>query len=108
MIESYDMGRFHRLVGVDGPRVRGTFVVMGTKNPDKEVWVKAHDVVIWDEGHNSGICFYSNDLTASVKDGVAELSKHMVKSSLLADVEDVWDEMLEVLVAAVEGAKFDE
>jgi len=103
-LKAHDMGRFQRLVLVEGPRVRGTFAVLLSPS-DRDSWVKAHDVVIYDESHHSGMCFYSNDLTGSVKDGVASLSKHMVAPRLLADVEDVWSEMLEAMVAAVDAAR---
>lgn len=102
---AYDMSKYQRLVGVDGRLISGTFAVSMPLGEDRAAWVKTHDVVIWDEGHHSGRCLYSNDLTGSVKDGVASLSKHMVAERIRPDVEDVWDDMLAVLVAVVEAAQ---
>lgn len=105
-VKGYDRGSSFRLVLVEGPRVRGTFAVLKPSTGD--VWVTAHDVTVYDgEDRTSGRVLYSNDLTGSVKDGVAELSEHMVASSKLADVRDVWDEMLRALVVAVESAKWE-
>lgn len=100
-MKTYDMSKYQRIIGVDEGRITGTFYAIGLE-PDRDVWVKPVDVVIWDEGHHSGRVLYSGDLSASVRDGVAKLSKHMVKTSLLPDVEEVWDEMLQVLVSVVE------
>lgn len=101
-MQAYDMTRYQRIIGVSDGRITGSFHVNGTDDR-REVWITAHDVVIYDEGHHYGRVFYSNDLTGSVKDGVAKLSKHMVASNKLAEVEDVWDDMLAVLVAVAEA-----
>jgi len=103
-MRAFDLGKYQRLVGFDGGRITGNFAVLLSPK-GKESWVRAHDVVIWDEGHHSGRVLYSNDLTGSVKDGVADLSKHMISESKLADVEDVWEQMMEVMVACVEAAR---
>jgi hypothetical protein len=95
------MSQYQRVIGVSDGRITGTFHVIGLDR-DRETWVTAHDVVIYDEGHRFGRVFYSDDLKGSVKDGIAELSKHMITSDKLADVEEVWDDMLAVLVAVVE------
>lgn len=100
-MRAFDMSRYQRVIAVDEGRIRGTFHVSGSDQA-KTTWVKAHDVVIWDEGHRAGRVFYSNDLAGSVTGGNAELSKHMVNPRLLPDVEDVWEEMLAVLAAVVE------
>ena len=105
-IKGYDRSNTNRLVSVEGPRVRGTFSVLKAY-PDREAWVTAHDVTVyWDDERSSGRILYSKDLTGSVKDGVARLEKHSVASNKLADVEQVWDEMLAALVVAVEAADF--
>jgi hypothetical protein len=104
-VKGYDRGRSFRLVLVEGPRVRGTFAVLKPSHGD--AWVTAHDVTVYhDEDRRSGRVLYSNDLTGSVTDGVAELSEHMVAENKLADVQEVWDEMLRALVVAVESAKW--
>ena len=105
-IKCYDLSKYKRLVTAEGGsgRIRGTFAVL-LSSSDCTSWVKAHDVVIYDEGHNSGRCLYSNDLTGSVIDGIATISEHMVTQSLLADVQEVWDEMLQVMLAAVDAAR---
>lgn len=108
-IQAYDLGRFQRIVQVDGSRIRGKFQVLSARDDRDEAWVSAIDVTVYaDDDRSWGRVFYSNDLTGSVKDGVAQLSKHMVASNKLHDVEDVWDEMLAVLAAAAAAAKFDE
>lgn len=107
-IKGYDRGKGFRLVLVEGPRVHGTFAVLKAY-PDREAWVTAHDVTVyWDDERRSGRILYSNDLTGSVKDGVAQLEKHSVASNKLADVEQVWDEMLAALVVAAGSADFPE
>jgi hypothetical protein len=73
-------------------------------NRDRRIWITALDVTIWDEGHNLGRTFYSNDLKGSVSAGKAEVSKRMIPSDRLADVEDVWDELHEVLLAIAAAA----
>lgn len=104
--KAYDLGRFQRLVGVDGKRVSGTFMVLSAKN-SRQMWVTTVDVVVWDEGHNSGRVLHSQDLTASVQDGEADLHERSIASNKVDDVLDVWDEMKAALVAAAEAAKFD-
>jgi hypothetical protein len=100
-MRAFDMSRFERVIAVESERISGSFVVLGGDRL-KETWVTAHDVVIWDEGHNSGRVFHSDDLKGSVRDGKANLSRRMVASDRLADVEEVWDEMLAILVAVVD------
>lgn len=107
-IHAYDLGRYQRIVQVDGNRVRGKFEVLYARD-GREFWVSAIDVTVYaDEARSWGRIFYYGDLKGSVENGVASLSKHMVSSDRLADVEDVWDEMLEVLVAAAGAAKFND
>ena len=99
------MSRFYRLIGVEGGRVAGTFVVLLPPDESRAAWVMAHDVTIYgDDAHTWGRVAYSNDLKGSVRGGVATLSKHMINQGIFADVEDVWDEMLAVLVEVVDAA----
>lgn len=104
MIETraYDMSKYQRVIGFDGDRISGTFHVLASSG-DSEAWVKPIDMQIWDEGHHSGRILYSNDLTASVLDGEADLREHMIASNKLADVQAVWDEMKAALVTIVEA-----
>jgi hypothetical protein len=99
-MRAFDMSRYQRVIAVDAGRITGSFHVSGHSR-ERASWVTAHDVTVWDEGHNGGRLYYSNDLTGSVEHGVATLSKHMVSSDRLAEVEEVWDDMLAVLVAVV-------
>jgi hypothetical protein len=99
-MSAYDMSRYQRIIAVDSGRITGKFEVTA-RDRESEAWATAIEVTVWDENRYSGRMLYSNDLTGSVKDGVAKLSKHMVGSNKLADVEEVWDEMLAALVAVV-------
>jgi hypothetical protein len=99
---AYDMSKYQRVIGFDGDRISGTFHVLASSD-DSEAWVKPIDMQIWDEGHRSGRILYSNDLTASVLDGEADLREHMIASNKLADVQAVWDEMKAALVTIVEA-----
>jgi hypothetical protein len=70
----WDMTRYWRLVSVDGGPVTGTFWVT---RPDEErrgkIHVYAVDVTLWDEERTFGRCFTTNDVTATVIDGVPDL-----------------------------------
>ncbi|WP_405373344.1 MULTISPECIES: hypothetical protein [unclassified Microbacterium] len=96
-MKSFDLSRYQRIVGVESVRISGNFYALATGHGER-IWIRPTDVTIWDEHHHSGRNLYSGDFAGSVKSGLASISKHMVESSLLADVEDVWDEMLAVLV----------
>jgi hypothetical protein len=97
----YDMSRYQRIVGVESDRISGKFYIL--RSDEESAWVHSLDVTVWgDETRRFGRLLYSGDLSAQVKGGAARLSKHMVASDKLADVEDVWDEMLTVLVAVAE------
>lgn len=100
-MKAFDLSKYQRLIGVESDRIRGNFYALATK-PGERIWIHPTDITIWDEHHLSGRTLYSGDLSGSVEDGVATISKHMVNSSKLADVEDAWDEMLAVLVLVAE------
>lgn len=104
---AYDMGRFQRIVGVEGPRVRGSFRATSTKKGDK-VHVSPIDVTIYDEGHNSGRIIRDDDLIAFVKpDGEVDIPKHMLRENTRYDIEDVWDEMASAVRLVAEAAQFE-
>ena len=93
-----DMSAHWRLVTAEARnatnRIHGTWWVSRDN-------VKTVDVTIWDNQARSGRVFYSGDLTAFVTEGGGiDLPKHMISSSKLADAEDAWDLLLEVLNAA--------
>ncbi len=94
------MSEHWRLVGIDGcPRISGTFWVTRPETDEDTIWVKSVDVTVWSEGRHHGRILYSGDLAASVKGGVVDLRRHMLRADKLADVEEVWDDMLAVIAA---------
>lgn len=101
-VKAYDLSMYQRVIGVEGSRVSGQFKVL-TMRDGSEGWVSAIEVTVWDEDRRSGRLLYSNDLNASVKGGEVKLSKHMVASNKLADVEAVWDDMIAAILAAFEA-----
>lgn len=71
--KGYDMTRYWRLASVEGP-ASGTFWV--TRPDEKrrgQIRVSAVDVTLWDEERAFGRCFATNDVTATVIDGVPRL-----------------------------------
>lgn len=109
MIEqkAYDMGRFQRIVGVEGPRVRGSFIAHAT-NEDDRIHVSPFDVTIWDEGHLSGRIIHHEDLLAFVDpEGTVDIPKHMLREDKRHDIEDVWDEMVSAVRLVAETALFE-
>ena len=105
-LKGHDLGKYQRLIFVEGERVRGTFhVLLGFGPGSQRVWVKPFDVTVYaDEAHTWGRMLYSQDLTASVEDGEVQLKEHTINSDLLDTVRDVWDEMLAAIAAAVTAA----
>ena len=101
MNKAYDMSEFWRIISNDGDRIRGDWKVARPKSGN--AWINAIDVVIWNEGHSSGRILHFGDLTAEYRDGEVSLAKHMIAINKLADVEDVWDEMLETIKAVAEA-----
>ena len=95
------MDRFWRIVGVDGGRVTGEFVVvLPTGSRDSRVMVLPLNVrVHHDDEHTSARILYSPDFTAWVLGDDVDLPKHMIDSNKLADVEDAWEPMLAALRA---------
>ena len=72
-VKGHDMSHHWRLVSVEGI-VSGTFWVT---RPDEKrrgkIHVHAVDVTLWDEERAFGRCFATNDVTATVINGVPEL-----------------------------------
>lgn len=95
---AYDMSEHQRIYTVESDNITGLFTALGNK-PDRNIWISTLDATIWFNNRQWGRVYYSNDLKASVKDGEVDLPKHMISSDLLAEVEDVWDEMCEVIAA---------
>ena len=94
---AYDMSQHWRLVNVEGKPISGTFWVDVEPGKDGRRIVRAVDVVVWHEEAAFGRVLSSKDLTAWVKGDEVDLSKHMIRSDVLADVEAHWDAMLDAL-----------
>lgn len=107
-MRAFDMGRFQRIVFVEGNRVSGLFKVLSTKKSSDSFWVSSCEMTIYSEDKSYGRVFHSGDLSAEVVAGEVELAEHMVASNKLADAKDAWDELLEAILAASEAARFDE
>jgi len=98
-IKAHSMARFWHVVGVDGARLTGTFIVMASPRRSGEFLVYPHDVTVWDEARNGGRILYRNDFTAWVRDGDVDVPKHMVNGDKLAELEEVWNIFIEVIRA---------
>ena len=83
-VTAYDMGKFWRLVTVDGGLVTGTFwVSLGRSADSQAVHVKTVDVVVWaDERRSSGRVLYSDSLTAFIEDGEVRVPEHMIREQV--------------------------
>lgn len=106
-MHAYDMSEYEKVIGVSDGRITGNFVALVPTTidmKDRRIWITAFDVVIWDEAHRSGRCFYSNDMKGSVIGGKAEISKRMISPDRLADAEEVWDDLLAVFEAVARAA----
>jgi len=101
-MKAYDLSRYQRLIGVEGGRVTGKFEVVGGLRKREELWITTVDVVVWhDDEHHSGIVFYSNDFTTSVKDG--EVGKPVARGeNKQAVVESHWDDFVAALLAVAD------
>lgn len=103
-VQAYDMGRFWRLVSVDGGRVTGTFWV--SHNADGEPHsVRSVDVTVWaDEQHSWGRTLYSDSLTAFISGDEIRIPKHMIRERVRDDVLDAMDAMTNAIRLAVAAA----
>ena len=100
-MKAYDMSRYKRVIGTDG-RISGSWVVLQGRQPrdgeQQEYIVSPIDVTIYDESRSFGRVLYPSDLTAWVcEDGSVSLAKHRIAERIRPEVEEVWDEMVELL-----------
>ncbi len=100
-MKAYDMSRYKRVIGTDG-RISGSWVVLQGRQPrdgeQQEYIVSPIDVTIYDESRSFGRVLYPSDLTAWVcEDGSVSLAKHGIAERIRPEVEEVWDEMVELL-----------
>lgn len=103
---AFDLGRFQRIVGVEGPRVRGNFTALAVQ-PDATVHVSPLDVTIYDEHRSGGISLHHGDLSATVRpDGEVEIPDHMIRERVRYDVADVRAEMESAIRLVAEAAQF--
>ncbi len=93
-MKAYDMSRHQRVIGTDG-RISGTWVVLSAKSG--EVLIKPHEVTIYDETRTYGRLLRPDSLTAWVRDGEVDVPKHMIREETRFEVEDAWDELIELL-----------
>ena len=73
-VKGFDMSRYWRLVSVEGGPVTGTF--WATRPDEKrrgQIHVYTVDVTLWDEERAFGRRFTTNDVIATVIDGVPDL-----------------------------------
>ena len=87
MMRAFDMSKYQRVIATEG-RVRGDFKVLGGvgRNPDHLI-ITPIDAVVYDPELNFGRCFYSNDFTVTLEDGVVKLSGPR-NADKMADIED--------------------
>lgn len=98
--QAYDMSQYWRIFSYQHGRVDGTFVVYTSKAGPHNV--RPYEVVILpDETYMGGRILYGPDFTAFVKDGTVSIPKHMIRESVLPDVEDAWDDMIAAIEACV-------
>ena len=101
-MKAYDMSRYQKVIGSDG-RISGTWVALDGQRDRNELIVKPHNVVIYDETRTFGRVLTEPDLTAWVRESVVEIPKHMIAERVLYDVEEVWDEMLALMLLVEEA-----
>ena len=103
-VTAHDMGRYWRLVDVDGGRVTGTFWV-SLNRADRVQYVRTVDVIVWDDDeHRSGRTLYSDSLTAFIEGGEVRIPEHMIREQVRADVLDEMDAMKAAIRLAAEAA----
>ncbi len=100
-MKAFDLSRFQRIIAVEG-RIHGKFAVLGGTRVGA-VWITPIDVTIEDESRTSGLVFYSDDFSASVRDGVAEVSKRGMRPNHLAELESVEPMLLDLLVMVAQA-----
>ncbi len=106
--KAYDLGRFQRIVGVEGPMVHGNFTALSTRDGSDTIVQPLEVTIYHDESHHSGRILTFGELTAWVHpDGSVDMSKHSIREDKLAEVESVWDEMVAAVRLVAEAAKFE-
>lgn len=93
-MKAYDMSRHQRVFGTDG-RISGTWVALSAKSG--EVLIKPHEVTIYDETRTYGRVLSRDSLTAWVRNGVVDVPKHMIREETRAEIEEAWNELIELL-----------
>ena len=99
-VKGHDMSHHWRLVSVEGP-ASGTFWVTRPDERRGQIRVSAVDVTLWDEERAFGRCFATNDVTATVIDGVPRLG---VVRGRWADLTEDDAENLKAAVLAAANA----
>lgn len=56
-----------------------------------------------DETHSYGRGIGRDDMTVFVRDGEVDIPKHMISERIRAEVEEVWDELIELLGLIVQA-----
>lgn len=109
-IRAYDMGRFQRLVGVESPRVTGMFRVLSMKDEREESLVWPIEMTIWmgpkSDRRNWGRTYGPDDFSAIVKHGEVNLDPEQVPKDKRAEVEDALDDVKAAILAAANGAAY--
>lgn len=103
-IIAFDMSRYQRIIDTADTRVRGSFVLHGERA--KTIWIKAHEVTIYDEGHSYGLVYGSFDLSGSVSGETVEVDWDRIPESKRVHALEVLEEMERVfrlLALAFEG-----
>lgn len=94
-MKAYDMSRFQRVIGTDG-RISGTWIALQSRS-ERDIHIKPSDVTIYDETHSYGRVLGRDDLLAFVRDGEIDVPKHMISERIRPEVEEVWEELIELL-----------
>lgn len=109
-VKAYDMGQFQRLVSVESERVSGMFRVLSLKNERQESLVWPIDLTLWmgPEGDRRywGRTYGPSDFDAKVKAGSVEIDPRRVPKNKRAEVEEVIEELKAAILAASEGAAY--
>jgi len=97
IVTGHDMSRYWRLVSVEGGPITGTVWVSIPRKGEQTV--KAVDMTLWaDEKHSWGRLI--KDMTAFIRNGVVEISKHMIEERVREDVLDQIDAVKVAILAA--------
>jgi hypothetical protein len=97
IVTGHEVLRYWRLVSIEGGPCTGTVWI---SIPHKgEQTVKAVDMILWaDEKHSWGRLI--KGMTAFIRNGVVEISKHMIEEKVRDDVLDQIDAVKVAILAA--------